>query len=104
VTFKEQEEEEPLDLDADFEEQLRRMAPGHAPATSTTVVDHDSEGQLTVSPWNTSQALVRFRQSAEKVAREYLKARNKKLRKGRRREHMVRNEDAYRNGIEDSKL
>jgi hypothetical protein len=79
------------------------MAPGHAPGASAIVVDHDSEGHLTVNPWNTSQALVRFRQSAEKVAREYLKAQNKKLRNGRRREHTVRNEDAYRDGIEDSK-
>lgn len=102
VTFKE-EEEEPLDLDADLEDQLHRMAPGVAPAASTTVVDRDSEGQLTVNPWNTSQALVRFRQSAEKVATEYLKANNTKLRKGRRRDYMVRNEDAYRDGIEDSK-
>jgi hypothetical protein len=53
-----------------------------------------------LSPWNTSQALLLFRQSAEKVVREYLKAQNKKLRKGRRREHMIRNEDAYRDGIE----
>lgn len=35
------------------------------------VVDHDREGQLTANPWNTSQALVRFRQSAEKVYTQY---------------------------------
>ena len=46
---------------------------------------------------------MQFRQSAEKVARGYLKAQNKKLRKGRRREHTVRNEEASREGIEDSK-
>ncbi|KIW92597.1 uncharacterized protein Z519_06444 [Cladophialophora bantiana CBS 173.52] len=102
VTFKE-EEEKPLDLDADFEAQLREMVPGHAPATSATVADRDSEGQLTVSPWNSSQALVRFRQSAEKVAEEYLKAQKTKLSKGRRRERRVRDYCAYREGIEDSK-
>jgi hypothetical protein len=39
----------------------------------------------------------------EKVASEYLKAQNRKLRKGRRREYTIRNEDAYQEGIEDSK-
>jgi hypothetical protein len=49
VTFTEQ-EEEPLDVDADFEEQFRGMVPGHVPAISATVADHDSEGQLAVNP------------------------------------------------------
>ncbi len=60
-----------------------------------------------VSSWSIpriqSQALVQLRQSAEKVARGYLKAQNNKLRKGRRREHTVGNKDASREGIEDSK-
>lgn len=102
VTSKEQ-EEEPLDLDTDFEEQLHRMAPRHVPEILTNVVDHDREGQLTVNPWNSWQALVRFRQSAEKVATEYLKAQNRKLHKGRRREYTIRNKGAYRDGVEDSK-
>lgn len=102
VTSKEQ-EEEPLDLDTDFEEQLHRMAPRHVREILTNVVDHDREGQLTVNPWNSWQALVRFRQSAEKVATEYLKAQNRKLHKGRRREYTIRNKGAYRDGVEDSK-
>ncbi|RMZ87741.1 hypothetical protein DV736_g5032, partial [Chaetothyriales sp. CBS 134916] len=102
VTFKE-EDEKPFDLDADFEEQIRTMLPKHEPETSAIVVDNDGEDQLTLNPWNTSKALVRFRQSAGKVASEYLKAQNKKLYKSRSREKKVRDYDAYRQGVEDSK-
>ena len=106
-TFKE-EEEKPVDLDADFEEQLREAMP--APASNFPADDDDEsnrhdtiEAQLPVNPWNTTQALVRFRQSAEKVASEYLKAQNVKMKAGRKRKRTIRNSAVYREGMEDSR-
>jgi len=101
VTFKE-EEEKPLDLNADFEEQLRQMLPTQGP-TSMPAADNDLDNDLPADLWKTSLQLARFRQSAEKVASEYLKSQNVKLEKGRRRERTVRDKGAYLAGIEDSR-
>ena len=106
-TFEE-EDEKSIDFNADFEEQLREAMPKPAP---DFLMDSDDESdrpntvgaQLTVNPWNTSQALVRFRQSATKVAEEYLKAQNTKLSAGRKRKRTVQDQESYRQGMEDSK-
>jgi len=60
VTFEEQ-EEKPLDLDADLEDQIRTICPNPGAAASEIVADGDSESQHLVNPWDTSLALVRFR-------------------------------------------
>ena len=94
-TFKE-EEEKPLDLDGDFEEQLRQTMPVLA-ATPESLDNNDSRSELTrSSPWPDSQALVRFRQSAEKVADEYLKnVKNMKLGTARKAKRSIRDWDSY---------
>ena len=102
-TFKE-EEEKPLDLDGDFEEQLRETMPV-LPANPESLDNDDRRSELTrSSPWPDSQALVRFRQSAEKVADEYLKnVKNKKLKTARKAKRSIRDWESYKEGKEDAK-
>jgi hypothetical protein len=62
---------------------------------------HEEESELAV--WSSSWALVRFRQSAKKIAEAYLKSTGTKLRSVRSRERLIRDWDAYQGGLEDSK-
>ena len=109
-TFKE-EDEKPIDFEADFEDQLREAMATQKSSTSDTAEDdidddnnnNDRSDQLMASPWNSSQALVRFRQSSETVATEYLKAQNMKLGKAKKRKRTIRNDEVYRQGVKDSK-
>lgn len=107
-TFKE-EDEKPIDLKVDFEEQLREAMPAQQSANPPTLGDNgvedigESDTQLTANAWNTTQALVRFRQCAEKVATEYLKAHNVKVTNVKARPVTIRNGEVHRQGMEDSK-
>ena len=101
-TFKE-EEEQTLDVVTDFEKQLRENIPDQAQVSAPAEDNDHSEGQLIDNPWKSSQALVRFRRSAQRVADEYLKAQTLKLKKTPKRSRSIRNPDAYRQGKEDSK-
>ena len=58
---------------------------------------------LTDRSWKSSQALIRFDESAEKVAEEHLKAQNMKLYKDENRNGKVRYCNGYQEGKEDSK-
>jgi Protein of unknown function (DUF2786) len=119
LTFKE-EDEKPIDLDGDFEQQLQDMIPVPDAPTPSQISDdkNNALGQperqaqniedanadcTTISYWKTSQALVLFQQSAKRVAEEYLKAQKVKLRANRKRVRTVQNYDVYLEGMEDSK-
>jgi hypothetical protein len=67
-----------------------------------TDLETDS-GQLTTNPWASSQALIRFRQSARKIAEEYLAASGVKLSSGRKRQRHIGDPEAYEEGKKDSK-
>jgi hypothetical protein len=62
-----------------------------------------NDGQLTTNPWASTRALVKFRESAQKVAEEYLKANVGKLRRARKSKRSIGDKAAYRDGKEDSK-
>ena len=112
-TFKE-EDEHPIDLTADLKDQLLRQAmpkahpdrTDHKPSPASLInrEEHEEvETQPTTNPWNTTQALVRFRQSAERVAKEYLDAQDIKMKKGKKRKRIVRDQEVYRRGVRDGK-
>lgn len=108
------ENEQPLDLDADFEDQLRQMTRpskrshqsknGDRQTTTSSEAQNSSPSSSAMTVWKSSQALVQFRQSAQKVADEYLKATHPDI--GFRKEsgsHKVRDFAAYHEGKRDSK-
>ena len=112
-TFKE-EDEQPIDLSADLEDQLLRQAMPNALVTrsehepASAALDYDNEDdeaekQLTTNPWNTTQALVRFRQSAQRIAEEYKAKYMPNLKKGKKRKRAVRDQQVYRRGVRDGK-
>jgi hypothetical protein len=128
-TFKEEDEKE-IDLTVDLDDALRDQsaALGHrahaydevdeiAAALQNkkdkqvkTVVKKEEEedqktddGQLTTNPWASTQALIKFRQSAEKVADEYIEAKFGKLKTGKSRKRRIGDYAAYQEGEEDSK-
>ena len=55
------------------------------------------------SLWTSNHALQLFRQSAEKVADDYLKSKYLKFRKGRKRQSTIRNFEAFKEGKKDSR-
>ena len=100
--FKE-EEDKPIDFTGDFEDQLRRMLPKGDTATSPETIASTTIPETPKQIWFTSQALVHFRQSAKKVAEEYLKKKDMKLSGGRKRKWTVKNTELYEEGVRDSK-
>ena len=47
--------------------------------------------------------LITFRDTAIKIADDFLKERDMKLKKGRRKSFVIRDREAYQKGVEDSK-
>ena len=102
-TFKHEDDDKPIDITVDLDDQLRRMLPQRDPPASPEVLDKTAIDDTPKSIWFTSQALVHFRQSAKKVAEEYLNEKDMKLGKRRKREWSVKDPELYRQGVRDSK-
>ena len=105
-TFKE-EDEEPLNLDEDLDRQLRAMASSQPAIKREECSDSltpkmEPEADGTIATWNSYSALVLYRNSAEEVAKDYLKNKNIKLRKSRKREINIRDHASYNAGVKDS--
>ena len=100
TTFREA-DDQPIDLSGDFEDQLQAMAATARNIFAATVL----EGKPTpTAVWQTSQALVHFRQSSQKVAEQYLKEQNIKIKNSRQRKPWTtKRPAAYAAGVEDSK-
>lgn len=116
-TFDE-EKEVPVDIEADFEDELRHHMPQgikkedpeedfeKVKVETTSDFDtlkHESDKLSGLTEWKSAGALILFRQNAQKIAEDYLKANDVKLSKGRKRDYKVRDWDAYHDGVKDSK-
>lgn len=105
-----EDEEQPVDLAADFEDELRRHMPqwsDHNPppvppsGTQAKLDDYDNPAKLIT--WPSAGALTLFRKNADNIADTYLKTQNTKLGKGRERNRSIKDVQAYEEGLEDSK-
>jgi hypothetical protein len=116
-----------LDPEADFEAELQRILkcepswPSFSKikpddTTSPSRVERDLSGLLDVKPnleddeppsetslWTSASQLTLFRANAQKIAEEYIKSTNTKLRAGRARVPSVRDYGAYEQGRKDSR-
>jgi len=125
-TFK-QENELPLDLSADFEEELQKIIKQERSPTPelANVQDKtkpkieakeeeptppiqnpgpsDDQPAEELSLWTSPQQIILFRKSAMKVAEEYLKSTKRKLHKSRKRTCSVRDYGAFEAGKRDSR-
>ena len=108
------EEDEPVvDIAADFEEELKRHMPKREPSPPASwgskilpppeLDDQNSRDKQSGMLWRDIGALVLFRENAQKIAEDYLKAKNVKPRKSRKRKNDIKDWTAYRAGKEDSK-
>lgn len=117
----------PLDPEADFEAELQRILKRERSSspvakiksedtTSQVKVEGRLSGLLDVKPkleddepptenslWASASQLTLFRATAQKIAEEYIKSTNKKLRAGRARVSSVRDYGAYEQGRKDSR-
>lgn len=102
--------EDAAKLDEEVEKVLRRQpslsnytnAHTRSPKVANPDTRHPTHAN-SVSCWASEMQLVRFRELAEQVADEYLKAANMKLGKNRAKKATVKDREAYRQGKEDSK-
>ena len=101
-TFKE-EDDKPIDVTGDFEDELQCMVPKEDAAASRKASTKTTIHGTPTSVWFTSQALVHFRQSAKKVAEEYFKGKDIKVGAGRKRKYTVKSQELYEEGVRDSK-
>lgn len=98
------------ELDEEIEKVLRRQTSllnGTNSQTKSPKVEksdtRDPTHVRTISCWASEMQLVKFRETAEQVADQYLKAANLKLDKNRDKQTTVKDHEAYRQGREDSK-
>lgn len=122
LTFKE-EDEELLDPSISLEETLRRHIPMDADymrqdipvddtdndnslqrdtptKASTEATNPDTEDQTVT--WRSSTALIKYREDALKIAEDYLKEKDMKLKKGRKRNWNIIDQQSYDDGKVDS--
>ncbi|KAI4142987.1 MAG: hypothetical protein L6R39_004749 [Caloplaca ligustica] len=107
----------PLDNAADFDTELQRFLPrerqGAEPHSSSRSPDekmdsaaekvHDEvDAEEEKVEWRSARQLTKYREMSRDIADSVLKEQNIKLRKSRKRKHVVKDEDAYKKGQEDS--
>lgn len=110
-------EEKPIDLSLDLDEDLRQHMPQHTTPKpepiseplskhdgdiGTDRVQRDADKESGVL-WRDSGALVRYRKDSNKIADDFFKAQNLKMKYDRERTAHARDLNAYRKGREDSK-
>ncbi|KAK3703437.1 hypothetical protein LTR37_014427 [Vermiconidia calcicola] len=64
---------------------------------------YPSGAESALVKWASHQQLVTFRATADKIADDYLQDNDLKLNKGRKRKDVIRDRDAYSQGVKDSK-
>lgn len=97
----------PFDATNDFEDELQR----HMPASHTPEVvppspedfDDKENTPADLTTFNNMSALALYYKNTEKIAEDYLKQQNLKLRSGRKRKYDVKDHDSYEAGRRDGK-
>lgn len=105
--FKEDADEE-LDPTTDLDDTLRRHMPldaETAPSPNESAEDsehHDADGDEQTGTWKSITALTKYHNDAEKIAEDYIKAQDMKLKKGRKRDFKIQDQKSYDDGKVDS--
>lgn len=99
------------ELDEEIEQVLRQQSSlsnreknnSTSPKVAKANTRHATHVKSIISCWSSEMQLVQFRQTAEQVANEYLKAANIKLYSNTAKKTTVKDPEAYRQGKKDSK-
>ncbi|KAK5165369.1 uncharacterized protein LTR77_008898 [Saxophila tyrrhenica] len=87
----------------DVDEEMRRLVKTEPLSPERSVATEPESDEVSAPTWASHLQLVTFRETASKIADDYLKDSGMKLKAGRARNGVVRDWDAYDLGVEDGK-